>query len=865
MKKSLLFIICLFEICITYAQTNPFAGGTGSSTDPYQISTAVQLDSVRNYPNSSFVLINDIDMNVSPYNENEGWDAIGTTGNPFTGIFDGAGYEIKNLFIDREASQIGLFGKDSTATLSNIGVINCNITGNNAVGGLSGTSYKSSITKCYTSGTISGTKFCGGLSGSSSYITMKYCYSYANVSAPSGMYTGGLAGLSNYSSFSYSYASGNVTGHEDVGGLIGRLQNSPASISYCYTTGEVFGYLDVAGIAGRTGGNFKILDCYSISSVSGTTNVGSIVGSNTTTITDCYYNKLLMQTKNNDGTSKTTIEMISEDTYDWDFINTWTIREDSTYPGLQNINNAPFAIRDTIHLGSNSGSIASFINNDFDIETLQNSLVYKIVSIPEGATLSGTDYTFASNAADVELDTLIYRIGELKAEGDTLWGNYAYIIVINGNNSAPYFTSNPVTSVTVGEKYTLLLKAGDLENDDITFSLVDGPSDMFIRNDSLIWITDNTVDGTNKVTVVASDNSLTDTLSFSLKANYCPVITSLPDTIAYLQDGNYQYPISASDKNGDKLTYSLKTKPTGMAIKNDTIVYWTLTADTYTSGTVIVNVTDGSLTTSQSFVIYVADNNNNFKPEITSTAPTAATEGIKYTYQVIARDFNTDNLTYSLTNAPSGMTISDSVITWTPESGTTTSGEITLTVSDGSLSDIETFTITVENAPIITSTAPTTATVGVKYTYTITATDANADDLTYSLSNAPDGMSISEGVITWTPESGTTTSGEITLTVSDGSLSDTETFTISVTTTGIEDGELETITIYPNPTKERIYLRGFDCTALVLIYNSQGQLVLEQEVTEGFYISISNLPKGTYLSKILLQEQVITKTIIKAE
>ena len=95
------------------------------------------------------------------------------------------------------------------------------------------------------------------------------------------------------------------------------------------------------------------------------------------------------------------------------------------------------------------------------------------------------------------------------------------------------------------------------------------------------------------------------------------------------------------------------------------------------------------------------------------------------------------------------------------------------------------------NAPIIDSTAGTTATEDTQYIYTTEVTDveaANNDDqqLTYLLTNAPEGMDVSStGVITWTPPNGVTTSSAVILTVSDGgddgAIAATETFTIAVT------------------------------------------------------------------------------------
>ncbi|MCP4500361.1 MAG: hypothetical protein GY822_10420, partial [Deltaproteobacteria bacterium] len=98
----------------------------------------------------------------------------------------------------------------------------------------------------------------------------------------------------------------------------------------------------------------------------------------------------------------------------------------------------------------------------------------------------------------------------------------------------------------------------------------------------------------------------------------------------------------------------------------------------------------------------------------------------------------------------------------------------------------------VNQTPIITSTAATslegdTATEDNPYTYAATATDVEDDlasiDLTWTLTNAPDGMEVgvNTGIVTWPPAEGVITSGEVTLTVSDSvAASATEVFTITV-------------------------------------------------------------------------------------
>ena len=214
----------------------------------------------------------------------------------------------------------------------------------------------------------------------------------------------------------------------------------------------------------------------------------------------------------------------------------------------------------------------------------------------------------------------------------------------------------------------------------------------------------------------------------------------------------------------------------------------------------------------------------NDPPTITSTAPTTAAEDVLYTYTATVTDPDDANngidLIWSLTNEPAGMVVSSTgVVTWTPAESVLTSGTVTLTIQDGgedgAVPDTEDFTITVtsvNDAPVITSTAGTTATEDVLYTYTATVTDPddsnNGTDLIWSLTNEPADMVVSStGVVTWTPAEGVLTSGTVTLTVQDGGedgvAPDTEDFTITVTP--FNDPPVITSTAGTTATEETLY------------------------------------------------------------
>ena len=194
----------------------------------------------------------------------------------------------------------------------------------------------------------------------------------------------------------------------------------------------------------------------------------------------------------------------------------------------------------------------------------------------------------------------------------------------------------------------------------------------------------------------------------------------------------------------------------------------------------------------------------NQPPIITSTPITTATVDVLYAYDVDATDPDVDTLTYSLTTNLAGMTINSTtgLINWTPAS--TGDYNVTVRVSDGSLSDTQSFIIhvseeseTTNQAPDITSTPITSATVDQAYTYNVNATDPDGDTLTYSLTTKPTGMTINSttGLINWTPAS--TGDYNVTVRVSDGSLSDTQSFIITVTQT---PNQSPTASFTANPT-----------------------------------------------------------------
>ena len=87
--------------------------------------------------------------------------------------------------------------------------------------------------------------------------------------------------------------------------------------------------------------------------------------------------------------------------------------------------------------------------------------------------------------------------------------------------------------------------------------------------------------------------------------NSSPVIESNPVTTAK-EGAIYTYDVEATDPNEDTLTYSLTISPTGMTINSTTgVITWTPTEGQVGENEVVVEVSDGSKSTTQSFTIIV--------------------------------------------------------------------------------------------------------------------------------------------------------------------------------------------------------------------------------------------------------------------
>jgi hypothetical protein len=246
---------------------------------------------------------------------------------------------------------------------------------------------------------------------------------------------------------------------------------------------------------------------------------------------------------------------------------------------------------------------------------------------------------------------------------------------------------------------------------------------------SVLMVADRVLTNTGSVSAAAS-LSTTDIWAAGLAAfrpagstggtpNSPPVLTQ-PSNQTSAENSSASVQLSATDPNGNTLTYSATGLPGGLAINAQTgLMSGTLSYTSAGTYNVTATVSDGSLTNSKSFTWTVT--NTNRPPVLTQPSNQTNAEGSSVSVQLSGSDPDGTSLTYSASGLPSSLSVNSStgLITGTLSSTSSGSYTVTATVSDGSLTNSKTFTWTVTDvasAPTITSLSPTSGPVGTAVT-----------------------------------------------------------------------------------------------------------------------------------------------------
>jgi len=203
-------------------------------------------------------------------------------------------------------------------------------------------------------------------------------------------------------------------------------------------------------------------------------------------------------------------------------------------------------------------------------------------------------------------------------------------------NRAPTISGTPATSVGVGQTYSFQPSAADADGDTLAFTIQNKPSwATFSATTGRLSGTPTATGSFSNIVIRVSDGSLSDGLpAFAISvtsapSNSTPTISGSPATTVTTGLA-YSFQPSATDADGDVLTFSIQNRPSWATFSPTTgRLSGTPTASHVgTYGNIIISVTDGKATRSLgAFSISVQSASGMGSVTLSWTAPTKNTDG----------------------------------------------------------------------------------------------------------------------------------------------------------------------------------------------------------------------------------------------
>jgi hypothetical protein len=175
----------------------------------------------------------------------------------------------------------------------------------------------------------------------------------------------------------------------------------------------------------------------------------------------------------------------------------------------------------------------------------------------------------------------------------------------------------------------------------------------------------------------------------------------------------------------------------------------------------------------------------NYGPVLTPIGSRQAQVGVELTIDVNATDPNQDPLVYSMSDLPGASISADTgMFRWTPTADQIGVHQVTFTVSDGQTEASEVVTITVQRsntAPVLYPIGDRTVSVNELLSFSLSATDADGDPITFTATGLPNGAGLVGPTFTWTPSDTQAGTYDVSFVASDGYVQTSQAVTITVT------------------------------------------------------------------------------------
>jgi Putative Ig domain len=420
----------------------------------------------------------------------------------------------------------------------------------------------------------------------------------------------------------------------------------------------------------------------------------------------------------------------------------------------------------------------------------KNNSPPQITGTPTTTAVAGQPYAFQPVATDADGDRLKFAIRNqprwagfdmrtgalLGTPGSADVGSYADILITVSDshsyavlpkftilvaedtaarvNEPPIIHGTPPTAVTAGSPYAFQPTASDPEGVRLSFAIRNRPAwanfDASTGRLSGTPASSNVGSYSDVGISVTDGQSFTDLAPFSIQVNaapnQAPAISGSPATSVTAAQA-YAFTPSASDADGDVLTFSIQNRPAWATFSPSTgrLSGTPTDAQVGTYSNVMIGVSDGKASASLAPFDVVVSAVPNRAPTIAGQPAVSVTAGQAYSFTPSASDADGDALTFSIQNRPAWATFSSSTgrMSGTPTSAQVgTYSNVVISVSDGktsaSLAPFSVEVVAVPNrAPTITGQPAASVTADQSYSFTPAANDPDGDVLTFSIQNRP--------------------------------------------------------------------------------------------------------------------------------
>ena len=450
----------------------------------------------------------------------------------------------------------------------------------------------------------------------------------------------------------------------------------------------------------------------------------------------------------------------------------------------------------------------------------------QISGSPATSVIAGNGYSFTPTASDADNDTLSFSVTNLpdwasfdastgspyarhRPRGSAAirtWRSEVSRWAMLSTALAPFaiqviapltLSGNPPTEVAVGTPYDFQPTTNAASGTGLVFSVMNKPSwATFSTSTGELSGTAEAAGTFANIVISVTDGMQTSTMdAFSISVsvpnptNHPPTISGEPPTSVRVGNA-YSFTPTASDPDGDTLTFSVSNRPAWLTFNaaTGTLTGTPSAANVGTYPGLIIRVSDGTASASlPAFSIQVTA-----ALTISGTPPTSVAAGTGYSFQPKTNAAAGTKLTFSIQNPPAWAAFSTSTgqLAGTPSSSQVgTYSGIVISVTDGTqTSSLPSFTIKVTGALTISGSPPTQATVGSAYNFKPSTNASSGTALTFSIQNKPawGSFSTSTGTLSGTPTASQVgTSSNIVISVTDGTqTSSLPAFSVKVVSAG---------------------------------------------------------------------------------